>query len=794
VAVGTAPLSYQWTFDGTNLIGATNTSLILASVQSDQAGTYAVVVTNLYGSMTSSNATLAVGFAPSITTQPTSQTNVAGTTATFTVLASGSTPLYYQWLDGGTNLPGANGANLVIADVQTNNAGVYWVVVTNVFGSATSSNATLTVLSPPVILIQPTNQTVVVSNTISFSVMAAGTSPLNYQWSFDGTNLVGATNAMLTLTDVQFAQAGNYSVLVTNLYGSIPSSNAVLTVNPPSCDPAPSGLVSWWPAEDNANDIVGTNNGILEGGASFGPGEVGQAFSFNNTNADVRIPASASLNVGTNNGFTVEAWVNPADVSKLHPLFEWNNGSGAFGVQFYISVDSGPGSFYANIVDSGGDWHQFHSSVAPVTTNVFQHVALTYNKTSGVATIYRNGTMVVQTTVGSFTPLTSYNLYLGRNPSGFSFAGLVDEAALYHRALSSNEIAAIYDVGSGGKCPLPPTILAQPTNQTVMAGATAAFSVKANGSAPLFYQWTFNGTNLLGATNTLLTLANVQPAQAGAYAVQIANAAGSTNSTSAILTVNGAPVITTQPVSQTNFVGGTAVFAVTAIGSTPLSYQWTFNGTNLLVATNSTLALTNLQFCQAGNYTLLVTNLYGAAMSSNALLVINPFFHFVWNAIPSPRFAGAPFAVTVQAQNPTNGLAANFTGTVVLLTTNGMPVSPAVSGNFSQGAWTGTVAITQTGTNLVLEASDAYGENGLANPINIVNLPPLAMTPSGSTLYMTWPVDPTGFVLETSPDLSPGSWAPVSTQPVKILGDQYYLQPITMTGTNAFYRLRFTGQ
>ena len=96
-------------------------------------------------------------------------------------------------------------------------------------------------------------------------------------------------------------------MLVTNLYGSVPSSNALLTVNPPpSCDPPPGGLVSWWRAEGNAADSQGTNNGVLQGGASFASGKVGQAFSLDGTNGYVQIPASASLNVGLSNGLTIE--------------------------------------------------------------------------------------------------------------------------------------------------------------------------------------------------------------------------------------------------------------------------------------------------------------------------------------------------------------------------------------------------------------------------------------------------------------------------------------------------------
>ena len=94
---------------------------------------------------------------------------------------------------------------------------------------------------PPIITAQPTNQTVVVSSTATFSVTAGATQPLNYQWSLNGTNLLGATNMTLTLTNVQLNQAGNYAVLVTNAYGSAVSSNALLTVispGTPVCDEA----------------------------------------------------------------------------------------------------------------------------------------------------------------------------------------------------------------------------------------------------------------------------------------------------------------------------------------------------------------------------------------------------------------------------------------------------------------------------------------------------------------------------------------------------------------------------
>jgi hypothetical protein len=196
--------------------------------------------------------------------------------------------------------------------------------------------------------------------------------------------------------------------------------------------PAPSGLVGWWAGESNATDNAGLNNGIVEGGLSFTNGEVGQAFFFNNTNMDVKVSASASLNVGTSSGFTIECWVNPssASVNGSVPLVEWNNGSG-WGVHFFINNNGGPGNFYANVVDAVGGWHFINSGAGIVVSNVFQHLAVTYDKATGLARLFRNGLLVAQQNLGSYTPLTGFDLYLGRRIAPAydlsAFSGLLDE-------------------------------------------------------------------------------------------------------------------------------------------------------------------------------------------------------------------------------------------------------------------------------------------------------------------------------------------------------------------------------
>jgi hypothetical protein len=101
------------------------------------------------------------------------------------------------------------------------------------------------------------------------------------------------------------------------------------------------------------------------------------------------------------------------------------------------------------------------------------------------------------------------------------------------------------------------------------------------------------------------------------------------------------------------------------------------------------------------------------------------------------------------------------------------------------------VVVSQTATNLVLRAGDGFGHFGLANPINVVVLPPLSLQISGNTLLFLWPASYTAFGLEASDSLSPAAWTALPVTPIKI-GDQY-LVPLPMSGTNCFYRLRFPG-
>ena len=203
----------------------------------------------------------------------------------------------------------------------------------------------------------------------------------------------------------------------------------------------------------------------------------------------------------------------------------------------------------------------------------------------------------------------------GSSPSGQITIppGLTNVVAVSAGVNHSLAIVAVQD-GS-------PVVVRHPASVGAYSGANAAFTVAAEGAAPLACQWQFNGINLSGATNFTLTLTNVQLTNSGNYQAVVSNPYGFALSLSANLSVtNQSPVILTQPANSSPGVGSTASLSVSATGSLPLGYQWHFNGTNLSGATTSTLTFSSVPETALGYYDVLITNLYGATNSSTAFL------------------------------------------------------------------------------------------------------------------------------------------------------------------------------
>jgi hypothetical protein len=215
---------------------------------------------------------LIVGTAPAITTQPMSQTAAAGASVTFSVAASGTAPLTYQWSFGATPISGATSSSYTIASVQSPDAGSYSCTVANNAGSATSSFATLTVGSDAVVFTQqPSPQTVASGSTVVFSV-STGAVSATYQWSLNGAPLSdgaagsarisGSAGPTLVISNAAAANAGTYACTATNAAGAVTSNPAPLTI---SSTPDVGRLINI-----SCRAQVGTGGNILIAGFAVG--------------------------------------------------------------------------------------------------------------------------------------------------------------------------------------------------------------------------------------------------------------------------------------------------------------------------------------------------------------------------------------------------------------------------------------------------------------------------------------------------------------------------------------------
>ncbi len=235
-ASGSTPLSYQWQRNQVNISGANASSyMIAATAFADNGAKFRCVVSNAFGNATSNEATLTVNAPPNINTNPVDQTVMQGQPATFTVAASGSTPLSYQWQRNQVNISGANASSYMIAATAfADNGARFRCVVSNAFGNATSNEATLTVNAPPNINTNPVDQTVMQGQPATFMVSASGSTPLSYQWQRNQVNISGANASSYIIASTTLSDNGaKFRCVVSNAFGNATSNEAMLTVQPP---------------------------------------------------------------------------------------------------------------------------------------------------------------------------------------------------------------------------------------------------------------------------------------------------------------------------------------------------------------------------------------------------------------------------------------------------------------------------------------------------------------------------------------------------------------------------------
>ena len=570
----------------------------------------------------------AASAAPTITTNPVSQSLIAGNTATFTATATGTPAPIVQWElstnNGGgfSTIAGATSTTLTVGSVTTSESGYeYEAVFTNSVGTATTTAATLTVTAPaiaPTITTNPVSQSVIAGANVTFTSAATGTPTPTVQWELSTNNggtfapISGATSTIFSIGTATVGESGyEYEAIFTNTVGTAATTAATLTVSQPSSGSL-SGSYSAASASYNLTAL-----GTLDW-AHWGRG--GNLSNFDHDAAGgSQISNVTKVGSGSYGGWTYSgrdvSWTNgtPTASDSGDDGYIWANNAIGAGFSFTVPASTTSQTLYIYLggASSGGTLTATlsDSSASPYTatmsgtSNYQDVVAITYNAASAGQKLTIN--WVKSQTIGSA-------------------GGSVDLIAAWL---------------TGPVQASKPTITTNPQSQSVTSGASVSFTAAATGTPTPTVQWqvnTNNGSgysNIAGATSTTLSLGSVTVGETGyEYEAVFSNTAGTATTSPATLTVTAAavaPTITTNPQSQSVTSGASVSFTAAATGTPTPTVQWEVSTNNggtfapISGATSTTFSLGIAVIGESGyEYAAVFTNTAGTATTSPATLTV----------------------------------------------------------------------------------------------------------------------------------------------------------------------------
>ena len=539
--------------------------------------------------------------------QPPGLSTYSGIPVQFHARVAAAAPLTTQWQLNAADIPGATNRTLFLASPQTNDAGVYRLVLSNSLGVATSTTIALSVTdSPPILLASLTDQVTYPGATAVFQIGIAGSGPLNFQWKLNGSAVPSVTGVTLSFVPIAATNI-QCLVVVSNPFGSL--TNTARLYVPPA---------------------VGWSQDLPPWDRSFPPTNITDLV------AVAGVPTSYRIDYGIRRDGTVASWNSygfPSDVpagltkveaialGKEHRLALRTDGTivpwggntyGQTNVPYdlinAIAVAAGP--FWSVALRESGTVVAW-GTPAPVVPYGLSNVVAISAGANHAAALKADGTVVAW----------GANTYGQTNvPAGLS--NVVAIAAQHDYTMALKADGTVVDWGFAVAIPAGLSNVA-----AIAAGNSEAYALKNDGTVFAF--------GVPGYVNP--------PPPALTNVVAISSPDGDARASA--LVGNMAPFITRQPLNLTRGPGSSFTFRVSANGSMPLTYQWQFNGTNIPGATGSALSLSNLYETNGGSYSVVVGNAFGATTSAVAVLT---FAGATPPRLINPGLNGNIFSVSLQ--------------------------------------------------------------------------------------------------------------------------------------------------
>lgn len=663
-------VNYQWYRNGQVLSGQTGSTLNLNAVTASDSGNYTVIAISATGTNSSSAELLVLG-APVIVQQPVAGEFWVGSTNSLAVRAVGAPALSYQWSKGGSPIGYGTNATLTLTNAQTVDSGSYVVTISNGLGTTNSVAVQVNVVPRPGMLVTTWQAAEPAAGSGSFTDVQAlpdgkflvcgndifGNSPyflrLNSDGSVDGTFNAGlatgngtgnlrkfelnANNEIYLQRSATIQRHGVNGALDANFNFRGISGTTVPLISDIAV--APNGRVVVGGAFLNygglpARHLIRLNvDGSLDGG--FAPNMASNVTAVA-VLPDGKVLAGMVLGVGAP-GRLVRLMAD----GSVDPTFSTNTVAGTlFGGTISKILPLPDGRIYV-----GGNFTVFGGAPAGGLVRLFENgsrdfsfvtpsdalavdIAVQGNGRLVVAGMNANKAFRRYNTDGSLD--AKFMMDDGAVSSGTAYAVAIDPSG---RILAGGTFNA-WNINNSQSYsrrglallngdPIDLFIYQHPKPQFVNLGSTATFIVGVTGAAPVSLQWRKNGTNLVGQSSATLQIPGAQLSHEGFYSVIATSGGLSRTSFVAQLAVLGAPEITSQPAGVDAYYQENAVLNVGAEGALPLSFQWRRGGAALDSATNSLLALTNLQFSAAGSYDVIVSNSFGSVTSDVATVTVS---------------------------------------------------------------------------------------------------------------------------------------------------------------------------